>query len=159
MERLVCKAMLKRLGWIDAVSSSMYDYQAINYIYNFRSLKNESVKTLCKVMRRPGFFTATGYLEPGAKVNSRAYNNLMLAVYFIIHRDRVSRDVTFMNVTLAGVRKLSDQREMEEDATEGSVTNPNVHTNNWSKALKGIEEYIRTFRGVNGAPLSYVVRK
>ena len=41
----------------------------------------------------------------------------MLAVYFVKHRYRVSRDVTFRNVTLAGVRKLASQNEMEEDAT------------------------------------------
>ena len=78
---------------------------------------------------------------------------------YIKHRDRVSIDVTFRNVTLAGVRKLAVKREMEEDAVEGSVTTPKVHTNDRTKTLEGVKEYLRTFRGANGAPLSYMVRK
>ena len=53
----------------------------------------------------------------------------MLAVYFMKHQDRVSRYVTFRNVKIAGVRKIACQREMGEDSTEVSVTNPKVHTN------------------------------
>ena len=62
----------------------------------------------------------------------------MLAVYLIKHRDSVSRYVTFRNVMLAGVRKLAGQREMENDATEFSVTNPTVHTKYWSDTLEGV---------------------
>ena len=62
-------------------------------------------------------------------------------------------------MSLAGVRKLDGHREMEEDATESSVTTPKVHNDDWSKTLEKVEEYLPTFRGMNGAPLSYVVRK
>ena len=62
-------------------------------------------------------------------MNARAESNLILDVYFVKHQDRVSRDVTFINLMLAVVGKLFDQREMEEDSTEVSVTNPKVHTN------------------------------
>ena len=75
------------------------------------------------------------------------------------HQDRFSRDVIFINLTLAGVRKLTGQREMEEYATEGSITTPKVQKNNWVKTLEGAEEYLRTLCGVNCASLSYVVRK
>ena len=62
-------------------------------------------------------------------------------------------------MTLSGVRKLAVKREMEEDAVEGSITTPRVHTNDWPKTLEGVEEYLRTFCGANGAPMSYMVRK
>ena len=159
MERLACKLMLTRLGWSDAASSLMYDDQAINSIDEFISLDNELVETLCKVLLRPGDVMATGDPGPGVKVNARYSNNLMLAVYFINNKDRFSRDVTFRNVILAGVRKLAGQHEMEEYYTEGSVTTPKVHTNDWSKTLEGVEEYLRTLCGLNSSPLSYVVRK
>ena len=116
----------------------MYDNQAINSIDEFRSLYDESVKNICKLLRRPGGVTETGDPDPSFKVNARAEINLMLAVYFAKHQDRVSRDVTFRNVTLSGVRKPAGQREMEEDATEGSVTTPKVHTKNWSKKLESV---------------------
>ena len=91
-------------------------------------------------------------------MNAKAESNLMLDMYLVKHRDTVSRYVTFRNVTLAGVRKLAGQREMEEYATEYSFTDSKVNTNNWPKTLEGVEEYLRTFRGVNSAPLSYLVR-
>ena len=128
MERLACKAMLTCLGWSNSVSSSMYDEQLINSIDKFRSPDDESFKTLCKVLRRPRGVTSTGEPDPGVKVNTRAESNSMLDVYFIKHQDRFSRDVIFINLTLAGVRKLASQREMEEDSTEGSIATPKVQT-------------------------------
>ena len=83
----------------------------------------------------------------------------MLALYFIKHLDRVSRYVTFRNVTLAGVSKLAGQHEMEEYAMEGSVITPMVHTKDWPKTLESVEEYLFTFCGVNGTSLSYVAKK
>ena len=147
------------LGLSDAASSSMQNEQAINYNDEFRSLDDESVKTLCKFLLQPGGVTTTSDPDPGVKVNARAESNLMLAVYFTKHNDRVSRDVTFLNVMLAGVRKLAGKREMGEDSTEGSATASKVHNSNWLNTLEIVEEYLRKFRGVNGAPLSYVVRK
>ena len=145
--------MLTRLGWNNYASSLMYNNQEINSIEKFRYLDDESVKTICKVLRRPGCVTATGALDPGVKVNARDQSNLMLDVYFINNRYRVSRDVTFRNVTLAGVRKFSSQREMEEYATEGSVATPMVYIKDWSNMLEVVEEYLRTFYGANGTPL------
>ena len=58
---------------------------------------------------------------------------------------------------LARVKKIVSQREMEEDATEGSVTTPNIHKHDWLKTVNEVQGYLRTFRCMNGAPLSYVV--
>ena len=48
---------------------------------------------------------------------------------------------------------------MEEYTTEGSVTTPTVNTQDWLKMLEGVEEYLRTFCGVNDTQLLYVERK
>ena len=151
--------MLTCPGWSDAVSSSMYDDQAIKYNDRFRSLDDESVKTLCKALRRPGFVTAISSPYPGVKLNARSKSNLIIDVYFIKHQDRFSRDVNFKVLELAEVRKLAVQREMGEDATEGSITTPRVHTNDWLKTLEDVEEYLRIFPGVNCVPLMYAMRK
>ena len=95
--------MLTCLGWSNAVSSFMYEEQDISSINEFIFLDDESVKTLFKVLCQTGSFTATGDTDPGVKVIARTESNFMLAVYFIKHQDRASRDVTFRNVTLAGV--------------------------------------------------------
>ena len=133
--------------------------QAINSIDKFISLGYESFKTLYKVLLRPGGVTETHALEPGFKINARAYIDLMLAVYFINHQYRFSRYITFINLMFAGVRKLASLFEMEEDATEGYVTTPTVHNKYFPKTLEVVEEYLCMFHGVNGTALSYVVRK
>ena len=80
MEWLACKAMLIRLGCSNATSLSIYDDQTINSIDEFRSLYNDSVKNICKVMHQPGYVTATSDPDPGVKVNARAESNLMISV-------------------------------------------------------------------------------
>ena len=72
------------------------------------------------------------------KVNQISESNLILAVYFIKHRDRVSRYVNFRNMMLARVKKIVSQREMEEDSTEGSVTTPNIHKHDWLKTVNEV---------------------
>ena len=74
-----------RLGWINAASSLVYDEQAINSIDKFRPLDDESVKTLCKVLRQPGGVAANGDPDPGVKVDARAESNLMIDAYLIKH--------------------------------------------------------------------------
>ena len=77
---MACKAMLTCLGWNNAESSSMYNNQVIKSIGEFRSLDDESVKTICKVLRRPGSFMATGAPDPCIRVNTRSESNLLIAV-------------------------------------------------------------------------------
>ena len=86
-------------------------------------------------------------------MNTRAESNLILAVYFIKNQDRVSRDVTFGDMTLVGVMKLSGKCEMEEYAMEGSIATLRVQTNDWSNIFEVVEEYLHTSCGENGTPM------
>ena len=58
----------------------MYNDQVINSINEFRSLDNESVENICKVLRRPRSIMATVAPDPGVHLNTRDESNLMLAV-------------------------------------------------------------------------------
>ena len=64
--------MIIRIGWNDAISSSMYEKHVIKSIDEFRSLDDDSVKTLCKVLLQPGGVTETGDPYPGVKAKSRS---------------------------------------------------------------------------------------
>ena len=35
---------------------------------------------------------------------------------------------------------------------------PEVNTKDWSKTMERVEEYLRTFCGLNSVPINYVVR-
>ena len=80
MEQLACKRVLTCLGCSNDVSSSMYDEQSINSIDKFRSLDDESVKTLCMVPCSHGGVMAADDPYPGVKVNERSVSNLIIAV-------------------------------------------------------------------------------
>ena len=75
MEQVACMEMLTR----------RCDDQATYYIEEFRSLGDESGKTLYKVLYRPGGVTRTGGLDPCFKVKARYESKFMPSVYFINH--------------------------------------------------------------------------
>jgi len=153
------RTMLTGLGFSQAAADEIYNNQGIDSIDEWKEMDEDSVATLCKVLRRPGGTAQGGGANPGVMVSARAETNAKLAVFFIHHRVRVSRDVDYRDVTLTEVRKLSRQREVESKTKDTGADAPKLNSKDWPKTIEGLEEYLATFRGVTGAPLSYVVRK
>eukprot|EP00543_Licmophora_paradoxa_P009148 CAMPEP_0202448362 /NCGR_PEP_ID=MMETSP1360-20130828/7172_1 /ASSEMBLY_ACC=CAM_ASM_000848 /TAXON_ID=515479 /ORGANISM="Licmophora paradoxa, Strain CCMP2313" /LENGTH=287 /DNA_ID=CAMNT_0049065891 /DNA_START=408 /DNA_END=1272 /DNA_ORIENTATION=- len=157
--RNASRAMLQGIGFTQAAADEMYDNQGINSIEELRILDDDAVTTLCKTLRRPGGVDPNGAgVNPGVAVSARAEINLKLAVYHIKHQERVSRSVTYANATLVTIRKLTRQRDME-NKSESVVDAPKIDPKDWAKTMEAIIEWLGTFRGVTGAPLSYTVRK
>jgi hypothetical protein len=61
-------------------------------------------------------------------------------------------------ITLANICVLMKQRDTENNHADPD-TPPKIDRRDWPKTIEAIEEYLRQFRGTNGIPLSYVVRK
>ena len=159
-DRAASKTMLGLLGFSEEAANKIYDVQGINAISEWKEMDDEAITTLCKVLRRPGGTAAGGGADPGVMVSARAETNLKLAVFFMKHQERVSRGVQWSDVTLSEIRKLSRQREMEDKTSDsGTADTPKVDPKDWSKTMESLVEYLATFRGVTGVPLSYVVRK
>lgn len=151
------RTMLDRIGFTAAARDEITGDQGIDSLDELRTLDNSMVENLCRVIRRPGGMVG-GAADPGIKVSARAKENLKLAIYYIKHQDRVSRDVVIGSITLANIRLLMKQRDTEKDHTDPD-TQPKIDGKDWPKTIEAIEEYLRQFRGTNGVPLSYVVRK
>lgn len=151
------RTMLERMGFTPDAATLITGDQGIDSVDELRTLDDDKASNLCRVLRRPGGTNAAGVADPGTKVSARAEDNLKLAVYYVKHQDRVSRNVNVGSITLAAVRKLVKQRETENSHTDPDT--PAIDSKDWPKTIEAVEEYLRQFRGINGVPLSYVVRK
>lgn len=150
---VACKAMLGRMGLNDSAQEAVVgaDDQNLSTMAQFSRMNEKSVETLARVLRKPGGGGA------GVKVSAQAEENLQGMVYLIRHHKRVCRTVDFADVTLDKVLKLERQREFEAAHTNPS-SEPTIDSKDWPKTMELVVEWIGGFRGVDGHPLSYVIR-
>jgi hypothetical protein len=80
------RTMLDRIGFTAAARDEITGNQGIDSLNELRTLDNNMVENLCRVIRRPGG-TVGGAADPGIKVSARAEENLKLAIYYIKHQD------------------------------------------------------------------------
>ena len=62
------------------------------------------------------------------------------------------------SITLVKVQYMYHQRDMESKYGDPTVV-PTVYSKDWPQNLEATVEYIRGFRGVDGNPISYVIRQ
>uniref|UniRef100_A0A7S2SL59 Uncharacterized protein n=1 Tax=Eucampia antarctica TaxID=49252 RepID=A0A7S2SL59_9STRA len=152
------KTMLERIGFTQAAVTLITGDRGVDSIDELEALSEEMANNLCRVIRRPGGTGDAETSDPGTKVSPRAEENLKLTIYYIKHQVRVFRDVVLGNITLSSIRKLINQRDTEKSHVDPE-TLPKIDACDWPKTIEAVEEYLRQFRGLNGVPLSYIVRK
>ncbi len=89
------RTMLQRIGFSATASQVLVDKQGMDTLAEIEFLSDDEVKSLCRVIRRPGG-TIPGpnpddapVNNPGTPVNLRAENHLKLLVaFFLRHQDR-----------------------------------------------------------------------
>ena len=113
---------------------------------------------MCKVLCRPGGTAVGGSVDLGMKVSARSYENINLEIYYPNHQERVSCAVNVGYIMLANICKLNNQGETEKNHTDPELPQE-IDTRGWTTTMESMEEYIHQFHGVNGASLSYTVRK
>ena len=99
------KAMIDRMGFTSEDQYWTYDvtHQVIQSIEYFGQLNEENVKTLCKVLRRPGVTVTVGgaqVVDNGVAISAMAETNLQGVVRFISHYDRISILIVPPSITL-----------------------------------------------------------
>ena len=101
--------MLQRMGLsLEAANEvASVDGQNISILENSQQLEEKDVKTLCRVIRRPGGTNAAGNLARGMQVLAMAEANLKHMTYQIRHTVCVSRPVVWTDITLVSVCNLS----------------------------------------------------
>jgi hypothetical protein len=91
--------------------------------------------------------------------------NLQLVMYAVKHFDHTSHiggafDPLLRAITPESIADLSYQRKQEEYDTKETMTLPKLTLNGscMSKSFKALDELLRRYHGISGAPLSYIVR-
>lgn len=143
------KAMLQRLGFSCEAARAICDREGIQSLSELRALQDADLNAL--------YAKISDIFIPFC-----AQERLKLACYFLRHKLRTSRPVTFKDIDLREIESMAEFRtiEMERPKTKQITPNKNmIDTSDWLKTMDCIEDFLRRHRGVTGVPLSYVVRK
>ena len=173
------RSALVRLGFTQPSAEYITNDQGLDTLIEFAILTDDEIQSLVKFIRRPGgtinnpavvaaqgagnatiaAALAAPNLIPntGLTVSLRAENNLKLMCYFLNFRERVSTPATPPEITLAAVRAMKGQREMEDDHKD--VEAPEIDSKDWPRKIDAIEEWLRGCLGVTKIPLAYVIRE
>ena len=156
---LSVRNMLQRMGLSMEAATEVVNVngQNLSVLEDFLQLEDKDVEILCRVIRRPGGVNAAGNQNQGMQVSAMAEANLKRMCYQLRHHTRVSRPVVWADITLASVRALSAQAEMEASHKD-PTTLPVMDPKNWTKNFEAIDEYFTGLRGYKKSPLRYVFR-
>ena len=131
----------------------MTDSQGIGCIKELEILNDGEIKSLCKVIRRPGGINPiTNVANLGIQVFLRSENNLNLANFFLKHKLRTVRVAVSNDITLDNVRLLIELKENKKEHKD-PVVSLAIDANNWPKTMESLEEYLRGHIVVKGVPL------
>ena len=156
------RAALMRLGFTRAAATTITDVQGYDSLDELAELDDDEVKSLCKVLRRPGgTINAPGrgggnVPNPGTVVSLKAENNLILGCYFLRFKKRTSRQLNANDVTAASVRALKPLKDWE--SSHKDVQAPEIDAKDWPRTIEALEEWLRGCLGVTKIPLAYVIR-
>ena len=134
--------MLQRMGLSLEAATKVpnIDGQNLSLLEDFLQLEDKDVKTLCRVIRRPGGVNAAGNQNQGIEVSAMAEANLKPMTYQMRHSVRVSRPVVWTDISLVRVCGLSAQAKMEASHKD-PITLPIMDPKNWTKNLEAINKY------------------
>ena len=102
--------MLQRMGLSLEAANEVTSVvgRNISVLEDSQQLEEKDVKTLCRVIRRPGGTDTAGNLARGMQVLAMAEANLKhIMTYQIHHTVRVSCLVVWTDITLVSIRNLS----------------------------------------------------
>jgi hypothetical protein len=160
------RTALVRLGFsVDGAVDITAD-QGLDTLDEIKLLTDVEVSDLCKALRRPGGQiinpNAVGanpamIANPGVQVSLRAETNLKLACYYLRFRDRISRAVASVDVTLPNIRALRALRDSEKEYKQPTDA-PDVDEKYMITTIDNIESYLGKYVGDTKVPLSYVIR-
>ena len=160
------RQVMVRMGFTNEGAAAVVnpEGQGVDSIENLRLMTDNDVESLCAVIRRPGGTIADGQGNQvpnrGVNISILAEKKLKLAVYFVKHKKRCSEDVDFAQITLANVQALQslyDQEKAHKDP-EAADGNDLIDKRDWHKSFENLDEYIGKHLGIDGAPLSYLIR-
>ncbi len=97
----------------------------------------------------------------GQNVSVMSEKKLKMAVYYVKHKKRCSEAVTHADVTLVNVntmKALYDIEKAHKDPEAVSDPKDILDKRDWNKSFETLDEHIEKHLGIDGVPLSYLLR-
>jgi hypothetical protein len=163
------RAALIHIGFSANAATQITTVQVINSLMEVKLLRDDDLRALCKVIRRPAGLipnpnanNVAGQLalmpNPGLVVPLPAKLKLQLAAFYLRHQDKLSRPVTALNVILVTVHAMRAIRD-HEDARSQPTELPKLNEKDMVKTFDAIDVYLRKYLGKTKIPLQYVARE
>ena len=162
------RAAYGRLGFTAQASTAINDNQYIDSCEELGFFSDVEVESLCKAVCQPGVTIANpntrvarksaNIPNPGFQVSLIAENKLKLAVWFVKHKIRTSRQIVLVDITLQAVYAIKELRQAKE-SLEAPINPPGISYKDWPKIIEGIVEYLHACPGSTKIPLVYMVRE
>lgn len=150
----ILRQMFVRIGLTQAVANRLVDNNGINSISILTKLEPESIDRLVKTIRHPGANAA------GHEVPFQVQQHIKDVTWLLKHRLRTSRDLDVPNINLPVLtEELEIYRTHEEQWSDPETLGVEVNRKDWTKTFRVLEEAFADYKGVHGAPLSYVIRE
>jgi hypothetical protein len=150
-----------RLGAAQATAEHIVDEEGFDEMAKLAQMTTKDVDRFCKNIRSPGGLLAAGGQNRGHTLTNSFQDHLHQAVFFIKTKRRVSRAIAAgdIEVTRINTRLLNLRREQEAEYTNPTQVKVEINKQDWSKTFSTFEQALGTIKGVDGAPLSYCMRK
>jgi len=124
-------------------------WQGISSLEDFAKMDKEGAELVFCQQTRPGDWcelTAVGQLNFGL-------------VYFYVHHNyRGGCLFNFESVTLADVKRLKDQEQLERNHKDPTIV-PTIDFDSWPKMMDELDQWVTGHRGLYNSLLGYVIRK
>jgi len=149
--------LLRSLGFTEQAARYVTEDELINDADVLKDLDYDACERICKNARK---HTVGGQC---LTVADRAMNNFKMAVTVAKHFERTSRKLTPDDIDTTWFNAYKSQKDIEEIQAKTKHDLPTGlkldDTPKAAKVFEAVNEHIGRYRGMSGAPLSYVIRE
>ena len=147
MNIAVMRGVMTRIGFSELAAQALVGEQGMDDLQEIKLLSDDEIKSLIKVIRRPGGTIAGAagaqVANPGVNVNQRAEGHLKLLSFYLRQQERVSHTVNAPDLTLEAIRTVRELREFESTYKPPKGDPPTINAKDWPKTMETIEKYLR----------------
>ena len=129
-------------------------------------MTDKEIDNLVSAIKRPGGMVANlnagvavapaNIANPGSTVANVDHRYLKLAVYYIRHKIRTSRDCIHADITIVNIKallRICYIKDNHENTTDPLF----IFEDDWPRSINAIDDYLGAYLGETGIPVKYVV--
>jgi hypothetical protein len=160
------------LGITEAATRAALNQQGLQSFDDFLTLTEKDISEICTNLRKPGgtipnpAYNAAAPVvgipatipNPGINVGHVFEKRLKMLRFYLLHLQRIQRNMTPATATLARLTTCYNMKEIEDNEEEEELPGKLVRVDKVRDVIENIDHYLNRKRGSSGLPLAYVVR-